>query len=92
LGVDILNPIQRSVAKMDIVRLKKEFGKDITFWGEGIDVQKLLPFASLKEIEKEVKRTIEIMAPGGGFVFVPSRNIQPDVTRRTGFIKYMKLQ
>jgi len=79
-GVEILNPIQRSAAKMDIARLKKEFGKDLCFWGGAIDVQQVLPFASLQEIEDEVKRTIDILAPGGGYVFVPSHNIQADVT------------
>jgi uroporphyrinogen decarboxylase len=80
IGVDILNPVQRSAAKMDIVKLKKEFGKDLCFWGGGIDVQQVLPFASLEEIEEEVKRTLEVMAPGGGYVFVPSHNIQADVS------------
>lgn len=79
-GVDILNPIQRSAAKMDIRRLKKEFGNDLTFWGGGIDVQSQLPFSSLTEIDDVVKETIDIMAPGGGFVFFPSHNIQPDVS------------
>ncbi|MHB1347832.1 MAG: uroporphyrinogen decarboxylase family protein [Candidatus Humimicrobiaceae bacterium] len=79
-GVDILNPIQRSAAKMDILKLKKEFGKELSFWGGGIDVQKQLPFYSLKLIEEEIKRTMEIMAPGGGFVFFPSHNIQADVS------------
>lgn len=80
VGVDILNPVQRSAAKMDIKTLKKEFGKDICFWGGGIDVQQQLPFYTLKQIEEEVKKTIEIMAPGGGFVFFPTHNIQADVT------------
>jgi uroporphyrinogen decarboxylase len=80
IGVDILNPIQRSAANMDIAKMKKEFGKDLCFWGGGIDIQQVLPFASLDEIEEDVKRTIEIMAPGGGYVFFPSHNIQADVT------------
>jgi uroporphyrinogen decarboxylase len=80
IGVDALNPIQRSAAKMDIATLKKEFGRELSFWGGGIDVQQVLPFASLQEIEDEVNRTIDIMAPGGGYVFVPSHNIQPDVS------------
>jgi len=80
IGVDILNPIQRSAAGMDIVKLKKEFGQDLTFWGGGIDIQQVLPFASLEEIRDDVKRTFEIMAPGGGFVFFPSHNVQADVT------------
>jgi uroporphyrinogen decarboxylase len=80
IGVDILNPIQRSADKMDIATLKKEFGKDLCFWGGGIDIQQVLPFASLEELEEDVKRTMEIMAPGGGFVFVPSHNVQADVS------------
>ncbi|MFC1712336.1 uroporphyrinogen decarboxylase family protein, partial [Candidatus Poribacteria bacterium] len=79
-GVDILNPIQRSAAKMDIKRLKKEFGDDICFWGGGIDIQQQLPFYTLEQIEDEVKGTIDILAPGGGFVFFPSHNIQADVS------------
>lgn len=80
IGVDILNPIQRSAAKMDIVDLKREFGDAICFWGGGIDVQTVLPFATPEEIEQEVRHAIEVLAPGGGYVFVPSHNIQADVT------------
>ena len=80
IGVDILNPLQESAAKMDLARLKREFGKDICFWGGGIDVQQVLPFASLEKIKDEVKRTMDTLAPGGGFVFFPSHNIQADVT------------
>ena len=79
-GVQILNPIQRSAAKMDIAVLKKEFGKDLCFWGGGIDVQQVLPYASLEQIEKEVRYSIDTLGQGGGFVFVPSHNIQADVT------------
>lgn len=79
IGVDILNPVQRSAAKMDIQTLKNEFGNDLCFWGGGIDVQNQLPVYNLLQIEDEVKRTIDIMAPGGGFVFFPSHNIQADI-------------
>ena len=65
--------------KMDITTLKKEFGRQITFWGGGIDVQQVLPYATLPQIEDEVKKTLDIMAPGGGYVFVASHNIQADV-------------
>ena len=79
-GIDILNPIQRSAAKMDIEKLKRQFGNDISFWGGGIDVQQQLPNFTLKQIEDEIKKTINIMAPGGGFVFFSTHNIQPDVS------------
>jgi uroporphyrinogen decarboxylase len=80
IGVDVLNPVQYGAAKMDRARLKKEFGKELCFWGGGIDVQQVLPNASLEKIDEEVKRTMEIMSPGGGYVFVPTHNIQSDVT------------
>jgi uroporphyrinogen decarboxylase len=79
-GVDILNPVQRSAAKMNIIDLKREYGKDICFWGGGIDVQNQLPVYSAAQVEDEVKRTIDILAPGGGFVFFPTHNIQADVS------------
>lgn len=80
VGVDILNPLQYRTAKMDLARLKREFGDALCFWGGGIDTQQVLPNASREEIEEEIRRTIEIMAPGGGYVFAPTHNIQPDIT------------
>jgi uroporphyrinogen decarboxylase len=58
--------------------LKKEFGDVLTFWGGGIDVQQMLPVASPQTIEDEVKRRIEDLAPGGGFIFAATQTIQPD--------------
>jgi uroporphyrinogen decarboxylase len=78
-GVEILSPVQRSAAKMDLRKLKKDFGNDICFWGGGIDTQYFLPNASVLEIQDHVKETIDIMAPGGGYVFVPVHNIQSNI-------------
>lgn len=78
-GVDIINPVQVSANKMDTKRLKKEFGDALTFWGGGIDTQKVLPCGTPSEIRDEVKRRIDDLAPGGGFVFATVHNIQPDV-------------
>ena len=69
MGIDILNPVQSSARGMDLDRLKREFGKDLTFWGGGCDTQKTLPFGTPAEVREEVKRRIDILAPGGGFVF-----------------------
>jgi len=79
IGVDILSPVQFTAANMDLGRLKKEFGKDLSFWGGGVNTQRVLPFGSLDEIKDDVRRNIEILAPGGGFVFVPVHNIQADI-------------
>ncbi len=78
-GVDALNPVQVSAAAMDTKELKKEFGKDITFWGGGVDTQRILPKGTKQQIIDEVRRRIDDLAPGGGFVFATVHNIQADV-------------
>jgi len=79
IGVDILNPVQTNVKGMDIQRLKKEFGKELTFWGAGVNTQETLPKASPERVKQEVKERIEVLAPGGGFIFSAVHNIQDDV-------------
>ncbi len=79
LGVDILNPIQLSAKGMDAKELKTEFGRDLTFWGGGCDTQQVLINGTPEDVEKEVKRRIQELAPGGGFVFNQVHNIQPYV-------------
>jgi len=81
IGIDALNPIQLTAKDMsDTDRLKREFGDRLTFWGGGCDTQRILPKGSKSEIREEVKRRIKDLAPGGGFVFTPVHNIQPDVS------------
>lgn len=79
IGTDILNPVQVSAAGMDTKSLKREFGKDLVFWGGGVDSQNTLPFGTPHDVREEVKRRIDDLAPGGGFVFSPIHNIQGDV-------------
>ena len=78
-GVDILNPVQISATNMDPQQLKRQFGKDIVFWGGGIDSQKILPFASPQEVKEHVRRNIEIFKFNGGYVFNNVHNIQAGV-------------
>ena len=78
-GFDILNPVQCSAAGMDPKTLKTEFGRDIVFWGGGVDTQKTLPFGTPEQVYKEVSERIEIFAEGGGFVFNSIHNIQSNV-------------
>jgi len=78
LGFDILNPVQVSARGMDTKRLKQTYGKEITFWG-GIDTQRVLPFGTPAEVVDEVRRRIDDLAPGGGFVFAAVHNIQAQV-------------
>jgi uroporphyrinogen decarboxylase len=78
-GVDILNPVQVSAAGMDTRALKREYGRDLVFWGGGVDTQRILPCGSPEEVREEVKRRIGDLAPGGGFVFSAVHCIQSDV-------------
>ena len=77
-GLDALNPVQTSAANMDPQWLKDTFGDRLTFWGGGVDTQSTLPFGTPDEVREEVRSRIGIFAPGGGFVFNPIHNIQPN--------------
>lgn len=79
IGIDALNPVQVSAQGMDTNKLKKEFGKYITFWGGGCDTQKVLSRGTPKDVKKEVLKRISDMGHGGGFIFCPIHNIQADV-------------
>ncbi len=76
-GFDILNPVQCSAADMDPAMLKETFGRQITFWGGGVDTQKTLPFGTPDEVRAEVRERVRIFSPGGGFVFNTIHNVQP---------------
>lgn len=78
-GIDVLNPVQVSAAGMDTKQLKKNFGKDLTFYGGGVDTQQVLPHGTPQQVRDEVKRRIDDLAPGGGFIFNTVHNIQADV-------------
>jgi len=78
-GVDVLNPVQTTAVNMEPEKLKKEFGKYITFWGGGCNTRDVLPNKTPTEVKEDVKRRIEIFSKGGGFVFNQTHNILADV-------------
>lgn len=78
-GFDILNPVQTNCFGMDPVELKNEFGREITFWGGGVDTSSVLPTGSPGEVRRDVLNRCEILSRGGGFVFAPIHNILPEV-------------
>ncbi|MBS6763551.1 MAG: methyltransferase [Clostridium sp.] len=75
-GFDILNPVQWTAENMDPRELKKEFGKDIVFWGGGVDTQKTFAFGKAEQVREEVLEMCRIFSEGGGFVFNTIHNIQ----------------
>ena len=78
-GFEIINPVQISSRDMEPERLKREFGRDITFWGGGCDTRYVLNRGTPEQVKAHVRKNIEALAPGGGFVFNTVHNILPDV-------------
>lgn len=76
-GLDALNPVQTSAAGMDPQWLKDTCGDRLTFWGGGVETQSTLPFGTPEQVRAEVAARLRIFARGGGFVFCPIHNIQP---------------
>jgi len=74
-GVDVFNPFQPEV--MDVFKLKREYGRDISFYG-GISTQKTLPYGSVSEVREEVRRLITIVGDDGGYIAAPAHSVTAD--------------
>jgi uroporphyrinogen decarboxylase len=92
IGVDILNPIHIRAKDMEPVGLKRDFGQDLAFWGGGVDTQGILPYGTPREVKNDVRRNIEALAPGGGYVFNTIHNIQADVPPENLIAMWQALQ
>jgi uroporphyrinogen decarboxylase len=77
-GLDIFNPVQTDAAHMDPAELKRRFGKQLTFWGGGVDTHQVLPFGTPEEVREDVHRRLRILGPGGGYVFASIHNMLGD--------------
>jgi uroporphyrinogen decarboxylase len=78
-GLDAINPVQTSCRGMEPEGLKRDFGRDLTFWGGGCDTRDVLPNATPDEVRKHVIERCHTFAPGGGFVFQQVHNIMANV-------------
>ncbi|MHB9031860.1 MAG: uroporphyrinogen decarboxylase family protein [Anaerolineae bacterium] len=78
-GLDAVNPVQTTCQDMEPERLKREFGRDLTFWGGGCDTREVLPHGTPARVAEDVRQRVSILAPGGGFVFQQIHNIMADV-------------
>lgn len=76
IGLDVYQTFQPEI--YDIRRIKKEYGKDLTFWG-GISTQSLLPYASVEELKKVIRETMEILGTNGGYIAAPTHAVPGDV-------------
>jgi uroporphyrinogen-III decarboxylase len=78
-GFDVLNPVQTSAADMSPEALKERYGDRLTFWGGGVDTQRVLPFGTPDEVRAMVRDRLRIFGRGGGFVFNTVHNVQAGV-------------
>ena len=60
-------------------RLKRDFWSSVTIWGAGADTRSVLNMGAPELVKDHVRANIEILSPGGGFIFNPIHNILPDV-------------
>ncbi len=77
-GIDIINPVQTECRDMQPEKLKHEFGRNLVFWGAGCNTR-VFEFGTPTEVRAEARQAIRELAPGGGYVFAPIHNIQPQV-------------
>ena len=77
-GVDMLEPIQVRAAGMDPAGLKRDFGRDLCFYG-GVDLQEVLRGGSAERVADEVRRLIDLLGRDGGYILGPGHTyIQVD--------------
>jgi uroporphyrinogen decarboxylase len=79
-GFEVFNPVQITARDMEPEKLKREFGSQVTFWGAGCDTRHVLNHGTPQEVKDHVRKNIEALSPGGGFVFNTVHNILPDVS------------
>lgn len=76
MGVDVYNTVQPEI--YDLKKMKKEYGKDLTFYG-GISTQQFLPYASAEETVEKTKEILDIMYHDGGYILSPTHTATPDI-------------
>ena len=91
-GIDILNPVQKSATGMDLQQLKQEFGKDVVFWGGGVDTQRVFDGDDIEAVRADVRQNITNLKSGGGFVFTPVHNTQANVPPQNYMAMWETLQ
>jgi len=76
IGLQVFNPLSTSI--MDPIKIKEKYGGQLTFYG-GIDVERILPFGTPDDVRREIRRVVEIMGKGGGYILQSSHTILEDV-------------
>lgn len=76
VGIDVLEAVQAEA--MDIAQLKREFGRDLSFWG-GVGAQSVLARTTPEQVREGVRQTLRVLAPGGGYIAAPCHTLTEEV-------------
>jgi len=76
IGVTVFSTVQPEC--MDVFEIKKRWGKDVTLMGT-VGVQSTFRFGTPQEVKDMIRRQIEILGDGGGFVLATANAVEPDV-------------
>jgi uroporphyrinogen decarboxylase len=74
-GLNVFNPFQPEV--MDVFEMKRKFGDRLSFFG-GISTQRTLPYATVAQVKDQVRRLLDEVGKGGGYIAAPAHAIPPD--------------
>lgn len=75
IGLDVYNPLQPEIR--DVYEIKRKYGDRLCFHG-GVGVQELLPSGTPEQVTAEVRRLIEEIGAGGGYVLGPAHAVMAD--------------
>ena len=78
IGMDIWETAQVHLPGNEPEALKREFGRDITFYG-GINTQTTLPHGTPEQVRAEVRDRVRVLGKGGGYICSSDHAILPDV-------------
>ena len=76
IGMTVLNPVQPEC--MDPVKLKKEYGDRLAFWGT-VGTQTTMPFGTPEDVRETVRDMVRTVGAGGGLLLAPTHTLEPDV-------------
>lgn len=78
IGMDVWETVQTHLPGNEPERIKKEYGKDITFFG-AINTQSTLPYGTVEQVRNEVRERIKVLGKSGGYICGPDHQIKTEM-------------
>ena len=75
--ISAIHPMQRT-AKMDIGKIKQRYGERLCLIGN-IDSSQTLPYGTPEQVAAETRETIDIAAPGGGYILASDHSLHDGI-------------